>query len=519
MNRLLSQLSSHWLLVQSALVALLLTNLGNPTGAVAQNQSTGAVVLNQSTRYEPMRQTLFGWEEETRLMIMNRYHNYGGIFYDRGLFRFTTPPFTKEHDINLISYNFTPIEEHGWYYGDGNSFRTFMGSFNLGQFLHGAEIRNEIELTDRITFPLQMIRRYDMRADRVLMLLSFDYELTDDHRIGFSHTLNEQKPDLDATVYYQYGSMRDGGIQVELTALDWANNSAYNLGQKRGTEIPELRTYDVKPYMIGFRGNQPLPGHLRIEAAAGLQTPLIAIAESMPHQHPGDSFRDREVARYGAVMLEYARPRLTAGLTLRHTFARFSRNRAGDLPEEELLVPVSYGNRQIQNSLGAFLGLRQGSLYMQNWIWRNYNLDVQWDSHREEEMHGIEVYPFDFREFRWQMQFRAGYNPDQPGFTISLEFSSDYRHPTENYRIEDQLTGGFLESRGLPYREFYPTTLGLRNERLTLQFGYRFTDRSYLILGASMDLDGDKMGGYWDRIERDVHSWFDGGFGRFVLYY
>src|SRR5690625_7894081 len=111
MYRVLCQLTSHCNLVQSTLVALLLKNLVNLSRAIEQNQSTGAVVQNQSTGYEPMRQTLFGWEEETRLMIMNRYHNYGGIFYDRGLFRFTTPPFTKEHDINLISYNFTPIEE------------------------------------------------------------------------------------------------------------------------------------------------------------------------------------------------------------------------------------------------------------------------------------------------------------------------------------------------------------------------------------------------------------------------
>lgn len=476
---------------------------------------TAACLLLPGRSEAQTHQTLFGWEEETRLMIQNSYHNHGGIFYDRGLFRFTTPGFTKEHDLDLISYNFTPVEHHSWYYeNEGNSFRTFMGSFNLGQFLHGVEIRNNISLTDRLDMPLHLVRRYDMRVDRTLLLLAFNYQLADGHRVGLRHTLNEYKPDFDATVFYQYGRMPEGGFRVDVTAGDWATNAAYKLGQKRGTEMPEMRSYDVKPYLFSFKSNTPLAENVRLETMAGVQTPLTAVAGSMP-EYPAQTFRDRDLGRYAGLLLEYARPQITAGVSLRHTYARFSRSNApgsDDPPQPE--AEVDYGNRQIQNSLGGFLALSHRRFYIHNWIWRNYNLDTQWDHHEERTEHGVVVYPFDFREFRWQKQIRIGYNPDRPGFTISAEWSSDWRRPAENYVISDE-----LHSRGLPYRILYPNTLGLNEQRLTLQFGYRFTNRSYLILGASLDLDGDRHGGYWDRTERDDFSRFDGGFGRFVIYY
>lgn len=456
-----------------------------------------------------IHETLLGWEEQTRMMIINRFHNYGGIFYDRGLFRFNTPSFTKEHDLDLITYGYTPAEHHSWYYNrEGNSFRTFMGSFNLGKFLHGAEIRNTISLPGRLSVPLHYIRRYDMRADRQLLMLALNYEISPLQQVGLRHTLNEQKPDLDATLYYRYGTLWTGYIEVDVTALDWANNSAYDLGQKRGTDIAELRKYELQPWLFTFRANSPTLHGFRLEATGGIMTPSVAVAESMPGT--SESFREREVARYGGVMIEYARPYVTAGLSFRHTWTRFSRANALEVFEK----PVDYGNRQIRNSLGAFLGLSWNRFYLHNRIWRDYNLDAQYDHHEQRMEHGVVTYPFDFREFRLQTQIRLGYNPDRRGFTTAIEWSSDSRMPTENFIIDDE-----LHSRGLPFRIFYPTTFGRLNKRITMQFGYRFNEKTWFTVGASFDADGDRQGGYWDRIEREAYSGFDGGFARLVVFY
>jgi hypothetical protein len=454
-----------------------------------------------------MNQTLLGWEDEKKLMILNRYQSFGGIFYDRGLFRFTTPRFTDEHDLDLITYNFTATEHYDWYYNKENGFRTYMGSFNLGQFLHGVELRNSISLSDRLTFPIRFVKRYDMRQDRSLVFLTLNYKLSENQNIGLSHTLNETKPDMDATFYYKYGDLRTGGIQLEITFLDWANNSAYKLGQRRGTQTPELRRYERKPYMLSLKANSPTYRNFRAEAVAGIQTPLTAIAESMPEEYPGISFRDKDAAKYAGILLEYALPRLTLGTTFRHSYTRFSRINIDNLSE-----PVDYGNRQIQNSFGGFIGASYGRFYTQNWIWRNYNLDVQTDQYETRMVDGFEVYPFDFREFRWQLQFRLGYNPDASGFTTSIQFSSDYRRPTENFNIYDD-----VYSRGYPYRIFYLQTLRLKNERLTYQFGYRFNQKAHIELGFSIDLDGDVIGTYWDTPFTEEKSRFDGGFGRFVI--
>lgn len=454
-----------------------------------------------------MHQTLLGWEDEKKQFILNRYQSFGGIFYDRGLFRFTTPRFTDEHDLDLLTYNFTPDQHYRWYYNEENSFRTFMGSFNLGQFLHGAEVRNYIELNDNITVPLRFLKRYDMRADRSLVFLGLNYKLKNNHTIGVSHTLNETKPDLDATFYYLYGDLRSGGIQVEFTALDWGNNGAYELGDRRGTETPELRKYSVKPYLFSFKANSPSFNNFRAEAVGGVQTILRATGEFMPEENPDITFEDSDMARYAGVLLEYALPNVTVATTFRHSYTTFSR-----ISLDEMDNPVDYGNRQIQNSFGGFLGLSYKNFYTQNWIWRNYNLDVQRDEHETNVVDGFDVYPFDFREFRLQMRLRVGYNLNRRGFTTALQFSSDYRRPTENFNIYDDVF-----SRGYPYRIFYQQTLRLKNERLTYQFGYRFSEKTYIELGLSIDLDGDIIGTYWDTPFTENRSRFDGGFGRFVI--
>lgn len=469
-----------------------------------------SLAINPPELKAQMNQTLFGWEDEVKQMIFNRYDSHGGIFYDRGLFRFTTPLFTDEHDLDLITHSFNSTEHYSWYYDEPNGFRTFMGSYNLGQFLHGAEIRHRVELTDRLSFPIRMIRRFDMRQDRAMAILALDYRISEDHSVGALHTLNETKPDMDLLIYYRFGDLRSRGIQLEFSPLDWANNSAYALGQRRGTETPELRRYEVKPYLFSFKSNVSFYDRFRFESMGGIQTPLKAVAESMPDTHPDQSFIDRDFARYGGFLLEYADPAVTLGLSFQHTYTIFSRTDE----ENDRDDPIDYGNRQIQNRFGIFAGFQWRNFYSQNRVWRNYNLDVQRDEYETRQEHGIEVYPFDFREFRWQMQLRLGYNLNERGFTSAIEFSSDYRRPTENYVIAD----GF-ESRGLPFRAFYMGTVGLRNERLSLQTGYRFNKNTYFVVGASLDLDGDIMGSYWDRQERENRSWFDGGYGRFVIHW
>ncbi len=455
-----------------------------------------------------IRTTLFGWEEETRWMITDRYHNYGGPFYDRGLFRFTTPSMTKEHDIDLITYNYSTADDYLWYYEPDTSFRTFFGSFNLGQFIQGAEVRNTVPVGGRVEMPLHFVRRYDMRQDRMLVLLGFNFQIRENHTAGLLHTLTEQKPDLDATFWYRFGEWQNGAVQLEVTALDWANNAAYDLGQRRGTDDPELRRHELRPWLFSFKASSPEYNNLRGELMAGIQTPLQTVGEF--EEGSEESFRDRSRNRYIGALIEYAEERFTVGFNWRYRYASFSRENV----EEDFNLAVDKGNRQIESSLGAFVALQRGHFYLHNWLWRTFNRDVQRDEHETRHSSGIQLYPFDFSENRWMMRNRLGYDPGERGFLLAVEWSADYR----NFLGDDYEYGGTI-SKAIPYRGFYRFVLTSYNERLTLMFGYRFSRRAFLMVGASYDVDGDLEGGWTTAHVRDKPQRFDGGFGRLMLFW
>ncbi|MEX2585456.1 MAG: hypothetical protein WD315_03620 [Balneolaceae bacterium] len=497
----------------------LLLFLWIPTGLIAQNGTvqpeTNSGEAKQRVIDDPppalRYNSLFEWEEKTRMMILDRYHNHGGLFYDRGLFRFTNLSMTKEHSLNLITYNFTPAEQYDWYYRAENSFRTWFGSYNLGMFLQGAQIRNYVTVSDRLTLPIQITRRFDMQAERALIQLGLDYRINENHTAGFSHTLTHQKPDLDATIFYRYGQPDSGFAEVSASALDWANNAAYNLSQRRGTDAPELRKYESAPFFFHLRAGGPVPfvQRLRGELVAGLQTPLNAISEL--GQSGGEEFRDREMARYAGGLIEYAVTDFTIGATLRQTWARFHRTDAGE-PEGH---PTDYGNYQIQTTAGIFASTQYGRFYLDSRAWYHFNKDHEYDIQPRTSPYvdGYTYVPFTFRENRWQYQHRIGYNPDRRGFTISAEWSADHRNFLEGaYDWEGGTVYGF------DYRQMYPYQLTTLNTRITLMWGFRFNEFSSFVMGASYDLDGDRTGGFY---ENDIHphTHFDGGFARFVLYW
>jgi len=469
-----------------------------------------SLVLPQVSQAQEIRNnSLFGWEERTKHIIKDRYHNYGRIFYDRGLYRFTTPEMTREHELELISRDFTTLDDYNWFYNPENSFRGFAGSYNLGEFFHGATVRNYIQASESITIPLQFTRRYDLHSDRALIELGIDFNISGNHYAGIAHTLTEQKPDLDATFYYRFGGYTNGFVQIEFTPLDWANNASYELSRRRGDPFPELRDYKVKPYLFSIRGATPVINNFRGEIMGGVQTPQHSVTQGIEGLEV--PFRDRELTRYLGFLLEYAIPYFTASVTWQHRLARFSRTNVEELPE----VPTDYGNYQIHNSLGLFVSFNYNGFYIDNWIWRNYNRDTQFDKHKVRYYNVFQTYPFDFEENRVQMRNRVGYDPENRGFKMALEWSADYRNFLRG--TVDHPDFGIVDA--FDYRENYIRQISNRQERITLMIGYRFTDKIYSEIGASYDVDGDVYRGAFDQALNQNPSRFDGGFGRVVLYW
>lgn len=467
-------------------------------------------LLPANTASAQMRNTLFGWEEWTRLMMLDQSHSYGGLFYDRGLFRYTTPSMTKEHDLDLVTYEFTSLDHHDWYYSGEDGFRAYTGSMDLGKFLTSFELRNRRELTDRLSMNIRVLRRYDMRADRALLWLDFDYRLRDGQTVGIRQTLTEQKSDLDLTLFYRHGTLDRGFVELEATLPDFGNNTIYALSESRDRDFEESRKYHRWPLMFSFRASTPEWNGLRGEAMGGVLT--RSEAQVGLQSQVDDNTRDRQNARYAGVLVEWSGDGVTAALTWQYHYARFDRENFTD----NFTEPVDYGNMQYQSRLGGFLGMERGQWQFHNWIWRARVRDRQWDEHRETvwqwRQYEYQTYPFDFRENRTMMKNRILYMPETRGFLGGLEWSADYRDFLDDTFVSDEL--GAIH--GFAYRQNYLYQLDNANERVTLLFGYRFTPRAYLIMGASYDIDGDLYGGPFDN---RIHprSYFDGGFGRLTM--
>ena len=468
--------------------------------------STACSVFTPTTASAQMRNTLFGWEEWTRLMILDQSHNYGGLFYDRGLFRYTTPAMTKEHDLDLLTYEYTSLDHYDWHYSEDDGFRAYTGSMDLGKFLTSFELRNRRELTDRLSMNIRVLRRYDMRADRALLWLNFDYRLLENQTIGIRQTLTEQKADLDFMLYYRYGSFSGGMIQLEAGILDFGNNAIYALSESRDRDFEESRKYHRTPFLFSFKAVSPEWNGFRGEAMGGILTG--SEAQVGLQSRVDENTRDRQHGRYAGALVEWSAAMFTASINWQYHFARFSReNFTGNFDE-----PVDYGNMQFQNRIGGFIGVERGPIQFHNWIWFARVGDRQWDEHREEFWRDYQTYPFDFRENRTMMKNRILYMPETRGMIGGLEWSADYRDFLDDTYISDD----FGTVHGFSYRQNYPYQLDHANTRVTLLFGYRFNEKTYLIMGASYDIDGDLYGGSFDNIIHN-RSYFDGGFGRLIM--
>ncbi|HKK25064.1 MAG TPA: hypothetical protein VJ941_05520, partial [Gracilimonas sp.] len=64
--------------------------------------------------YCQRRATLYGWENNTKLFIKDLSGNYGGRFYDRGLFRMHTHSMDMEYQLDMLTYQFSFFDEYEW---------------------------------------------------------------------------------------------------------------------------------------------------------------------------------------------------------------------------------------------------------------------------------------------------------------------------------------------------------------------------------------------------------------------
>lgn len=440
--------------------------------------------------------SLLGWEQEVKRFILDRAHNYGGTNFNRGLFREHITPMTPEHEIDLMTYQYTLMDDYTWEQEE-NGYKLYMGSLNAKVFATGNHLKSTIQINDHNSLKINGIQEEYVRADRFFVSLNYERDFKGDHAVGFSHTVSKAKGDLDASLYYKYGSFPKGMVKVETTFLDWASDVTESLAEDSENKYNDydiIYKYTKQPELLSLQLVSPELSHFRAELLAGLQTPLKKTVI------PEDTlkYNEREWTHYTGALLEYFNQYLTVGFTYQRTFSKLKRN---PLPGSS--YEPDYRNWQFTNRYGfyatadIFKGLR-----IEQWTWYEHNTDRLQGVQVPDELH-----PFDYFEKRVKLKSRLLYDNGEQGIKTGIEFHADYRYP-QGEEMND------IKDRN--FRELYPVVRE-RSERLTLTFGYRLNPGFYFLAGVSYDIDRDReSGGGYPRITGSS-TWFDGGFGRLIV--
>ena len=463
-----------------------------------------------SDAFSQQSATIFEWEKNIQLFIKDRANNYGGTYYNRGLFRMHTPPMDMEYQLDIFTYRFSLFDDYEWSRSD-NGFRSYVGSLSTTNFAVFSEVKNRVELSEKSVVTINAYQQEDLRVKRGLISLGYIYRFGSHHSAGISHFLGQQKNDLDASFFYRYNPPDRGSIKLKYTALDWANNIVSGLNETRGSNFEKLHRYTKHPSFFSFNARSPHVGRFRGELAAGYQPESSALViRNGPDQN--NSVRNDWV-NYQSALLEASFNRATIGIVYQRTFARME-----EFPADNSNFDLDYGNSQQQVRGGFYLQFEVGSFGAEQWFWIERNSDLQFDSNPEayveqdpvftETGRSASLYPFHFREVRRFNKSRIFFSPASSPFTFILEHNGDWRTP-------ENKSGNRAAAR--EYRNYYPNHILERNERLTFSTEIKFSDRALLLLGASIDLDGDKLHGFgWEREDAE-YALFDGGFGRFTI--
>lgn len=458
--------------------------------------------------------TLLGWENRTLRFMLDRSHNFGGTNYNRGLFRDNINLMSPEHDIDLLTYRFTPIDDYNWARSD-EAYRLSFGSLNATDFAVENNIKSTYEMDENNDFTIDGTHEENLRANRFFFQLGYEHHFKGNHHLGGKHTFSNDKSDLDLTAYYRYGSFKEGMIYAGITFLDWTGNVVQGLANESSNSFNELYDvtykYELAPKLLNVKLVSPQLKNFRAELVAGLQT--FHSKRVSPEPDTLD-FIDEEWAHYVGGLIEYRHKYVTTGVIYQRRFSRLRRK-----PAENSTYELDFNNRQFSDRGGFFATgrLPKYHLRLEQWIWFERNVDRLQGERVPDDLTPLDIediefpskrIPFNFVEKRVKLKSRLLYDRLMKGMVLGLEFHADYRYP--------QGKSDRFDVRNFAFRTVYPIVRN-RNERFTFTIGYRVNKNFHFIGGVSYDVDKDKQSGIGRPRITGTPTWFDGGFGRISL--
>ncbi|TYP94963.1 hypothetical protein LX73_0257 [Fodinibius salinus] len=465
-----------------------------PTEIVAQDSTSHA--------------TLQGWEQRTLNFMLDRSHNFGGTNFNRGLFRYNINLMSPEHEIDLLTYRYTLIDDYKWMATD-QGYRSTFGSLNATNFAVENKVKTTYHINDKNTLLISGTHEENLRASRFLFRLGYEHQLATNHYVGIEPTLSNDKSDLDLTAYYRYGNPGKGMIYVGITKLDLAANIVQGLADdsenKYNKTYDETFQYKTSPGLINVRLESPQWHNFRAELRAGYQT--YSRKRVNPSADTLDYF-DEEWAHFVGALLEYNHPLGVVGVTYQRRFSKLRRQPA---PNSDFTN--DFTNRQFSDSGGFFITGTVDKLHLEHWMWLERNVDRLKGANVPQNL-GPNYSPnngrsFNFVEHRLKIKSELSYGSRIKGLQAGLAYHADYRHPQGE-------KGPNRGVRNFDYRSVYPTVRD-RSDRLTFTIGYRLNKNFLFEGGLSYDMDKDRQSGIGVPRVTGEQTWFDGGFGRLSL--
>ncbi len=436
-----------------------------PFVCVALAWLLAAPVLAQEVEVHAPHVTLEGWVHDLRVAAWDRSGAVGGMYFDRGVFRYRTPRMDHEYGLDKFTVGFT-LAEDADFYAYRNGFRSRAVSVTTSDFAALTQLHVTTPLGEFIDLRIDAELQDDFEARRLALRLGYEVEVVEGHRVGFAHSLARAKPDMDFGLYYRYQGAHGLVAEAEVAALDGLNNMIDGL-----TASPfnrdTLRNYSTAPYMFTARIASRIVPRFRGEVALGVQSRSVANVRSLSHDSLRFTYED--AFRYAGFLVEGdAWPgHLTTGAVAQFTSSTTTRR-----ADPDALNPADYTTRQPYSRLGAFALGRWGRMHAEAWLYYDHYTDEQ-----EGTLFGGASIdgPYLFEETRTWLRAEVG-AVTGVGLGATISYLADLRSFPKGEGLDDR------------YLAFIPHR---PNHRLTLKLSYHFSDRAVFDGGASLDLDND----------------------------
>ncbi len=435
------------------------------------------------------RVTLSGWADRRRTALLDRRFAFGGLTYDRGVFRHITPPMDREYALDMTTYRFSPLESTAWARMD-SGLRLRTGSIVRAEWAFVTDIKHTAALAPDHTLRVDAHLRQDATAQRSLIEFNYDWRVAGRHHVGARHTISQYKPDFDASLYYQYGTAQTGRARAEITVLDAYHDLIFQTLGVSEKDEEFVRSYQRHPFLGQITLQTPARFPLRAELHVGWQPSSELRVQSQ--LEPDYRYRDRETAHYVGALVEYSTGPVTGGLLVQRDKSTLDRLGLRSA------VTSDYRSAQRFQRGGAFLIGSWGPFQGEAWFF----LEDYYDRNRGENFDLSTIgRAMNYTEYRKNYRVQVAYVPSAGGWYGRLGYlAMSRRMGPQPWIMGNEWTNHWY-------------SLAPSNYRVSGVVGYRF-GRGAVELGINYDLDGDhhyKAGPDYQKKR------FDNGFIRFVV--